>query len=75
MDITDEQIDAIFGCSPFVARRTLDKSKYEVIQALNDDWREVISDERKHCGYFSSYEDAEAARRRLHVRWVLAAAT
>lgn len=73
MKITDEQIDAIFGDSPFVARRTLDKRQYEVIQAENPDWREVITnDEPKHHGYFKSYDDAEDVRRRLHTRWVLA---
>ena len=72
MQITDEQIDAIYDESPFIARRRMDKSGYEVVQMMNDDWREVITnDPPKHCGYFATYEDAETAQRRLHVRWVL----
>jgi hypothetical protein len=72
MNITDEQIDAIFGDSPFIARRTIDKRQYEVIEALNDDWREVITnDEPRHHGFFRSYDEAETVRRQMHVRWVL----
>ena len=71
--MTDEQIDLIFGDSPFLARRTLDKKRYEVVEALNDDWRDAIScDEPRHHGYFSSFDEAETVRKRLHVRWVIA---
>ena len=74
MDITNEQIDAIFGESPFVARRTIDKTRYEVVQQTNDDWREVIGtdDDFKHHGYYQTHDEATTAQRRLHVRWVLA---
>jgi len=72
MNITDDQIDAIFDDSPFVARRTMDNCQCEVIEALNDDWREVITnDEPRHHGYFQSYDEAVTVMRRLHVRWVL----
>lgn len=73
MNITDEQIDAIFGDSPFIARRTLDKTRYEVVQKTNADWRETIGtdDDFKHLGYYQTQDEATTAQRRLHVRWVL----
>lgn len=72
MIITDEQIAAIFGDSPFVVRLTLDKRQYEIVQAMNHDWREVITNDKpKHYGYYKSHDEAEKVRRRLHTRWVL----
>ena len=73
MKITDELIDAIFGDSPFVARRKIDKSAYEVVQQTNDDWREVIGTDEdfKHWGDFETFEEAQTMMQRLHVRWVL----
>jgi hypothetical protein len=73
MKLTDGQIDAIFGDSPFVARRTMDKSRYEVVQQTNSDWRDVVgtNEDFKHCGYFKTSEKADIARQRMHVRWVL----
>ncbi|MDD5392417.1 MAG: hypothetical protein PHE17_05295 [Thiothrix sp.] len=72
MKISDAQIDAIFGDSPFIAQRTSDKRRHEVVFRQNDDWYDVITnDEPEHCGFFESYADAEKVRRRLHTRWVL----
>ena len=73
MKLTNEQIDAIFGDSPFIARRKMDKSAYEVVQQTNDDWREVIGndDDFKHHGDFRTADEARAAMQQLHVRWVL----
>ncbi len=74
-DITDDQIDAIFDDSPFVARNVLSGGAYEVVQRENADWRELITnDEPKHHGYFDTFEEAEIVRRRLHTRWVLSGA-
>jgi len=75
MNITDKQIDAIFGDSPFMARDKwesgISEKDYEVVEQQNDDWRVCISnDEPKHHGYFDTYEEAKEVRRRLHVRWV-----
>jgi hypothetical protein len=70
MDISDEQIDAIFGDSPYCARRTMDKTRYEVIRQTNADWRDVIDEDPEHCGFFSTYDEAETVRRRRHVRFV-----
>lgn len=72
MNITDEQIDEIFSRnSKFVARRSLDKSQYEVVEMMNDDWREVIADGQEVRGKFDTYEEAETLQRQLHVRYVL----
>lgn len=73
MEVSDEQIDAIFGPSPFIARRKIDKSGYEVRQQTNPDWRDVIgtNEDFVHHGDFDSQEAADKAMRRLHVRWVL----
>lgn len=75
IDLTDEQIDAIFGRSPFIARRKMDKSGYEVVQMINADWREAVGvdDDFRHCGDFATDLEALTAKRRLHVRWVLLA--
>lgn len=74
--ITNEQIDAIFGESPFVARRKIDKSGYEVVEQTNEDWREVIGtdDDFKHWCDFTTFEEAQVIQRRFHVRWVLGVA-
>ena len=73
MKLTNAQIDAIFGDSPFIARRKMDKSAYEVVQQTNADWREVIGNNNdfKHHGDFPTAEAARTAMQRLHVRWVL----
>jgi hypothetical protein len=74
-DITDDQIDAIFDDSPFVARNVLSGGAYEVVQRENADWRDLITnDEPKHHGYFDTFEEAEIVRRRLHTRWILSGA-
>lgn len=70
--LTDEQIDELFNLdSKFIARRAIDKSGYEVVEMMNDDWREVITDAKEVRGTFDTYEKAEVMQRRLHVRWVL----
>lgn len=72
MEITDEQIDRIFSrTSKFIARRAMDKGHCEVVEMMNDDWREVITGDQEVRGTFATYEEAEIAQRRLHVRWVL----
>ncbi len=73
--LTDEQIEAIFGDSPFIARRKMDKSAYEVVQQTNIDWRDCIGteDDFKHHGEFATESEARVARQRLHVRWLLEA--
>lgn len=72
LKLTDAQIDALFDESPFVARQTMDKRKYEVVQRENPDWRtHITNDKPKHHGYFDTYDEAEAVQRRLHTRWVL----
>lgn len=69
MSLTDDQIDAIFGDSPFIVRRTTDKSRFEVVE--NKLWPDAVSEVFEHHGYFATHDDAETAQRRLHVRWVL----
>lgn len=72
MNITDEQIDEIFDRnSKFIARLAMDKSHYEVVEMMNDDWREIISDDQQVHGKFATYEEAKAVQRRLHTRYVL----
>ena len=73
MEITDEQIAAIFGASPFVARRKIDKSGYEVLQQTNEDWLDTVGTDEdfQHCGDFQTEEEAVTVQQRLHVRWVL----
>jgi hypothetical protein len=71
--ITDQQIDDMFGDSPFIARRKMDKTGYEVVQNTHPDWRTHIpNDGWVHHGYFASDEDAITHKRRLHVRFILA---
>ena len=73
MDLTNKQIDEFFsGNSKFIARRAMDKTCYEVVEMMNDDWREVIDDPQEVRGTFGTYEEAETLQRRLHVRWVIA---
>jgi hypothetical protein len=72
MNITDEQIDAIFGPSQFIARETMDHSKFEVVENTHPEWRSVIPSEGwVHHGYFLKAEDAFRKQRQLHVRRVL----
>tara|TARA_R110001599_G_scaffold349173_1_gene577081 strand:- start:816 stop:1040 length:225 start_codon:yes stop_codon:yes gene_type:complete len=72
MEITNEQIREIFSRdSKFIARRSIDKSHYEVIEMMNDDWREVVTDDQKVRGEFATYEEAETVQRQLHVRHIL----
>lgn len=69
MKISTRQIDAIFGPSPFIARRTLDKTRFEVTYEPDERWRKTGPN--KHHGFFETYEIAEKHQQRLHVRWVL----
>jgi hypothetical protein len=72
MEITNEQIDRIFSRnSKFIARRALDKSHYEVVEMMNEDWEDVITDDQEVRSKFATYEEAETLQRRLHVRWIL----
>jgi hypothetical protein len=70
IELTDEQIDAFFGPSPFIARRRMDKSCYEVVEQTNEDWRECMRSVVSH-GNYATAEEADIIARRLHVRWVL----
>lgn len=72
MNLTDEQIDEFFNRnSKFIARRSENKQNYEVVEMMNDDWREAISDNQVVRATFDNFEDAEITRRRLHVRHTL----
>jgi len=72
MQITNEQIDEIFSRnSKFIARRSEEKTHYEVVEMMNDDWRDVITDDQEVRGIFPTYEEAETVQRQLHVRHAL----
>lgn len=55
--------------TPYVWRRTLDKDAYEVIRADNEDWREVVSDERTVMLRTKSSARAEQTCRELEREW------
>ena len=72
MNVTDQQIAEIFNRdSKFIARRAMCKSHYEVVEMMNDDWREVFTDDQEVRGTFATYEEAETLQRQLHVRFIL----
>ena len=71
IQLTDEQIDRIYGPSKFVTRLSTDKSGYEIVEMMNDDWPDVITDEQEVRGRFDTYDEAETVRLRMHVRFVL----
>lgn len=72
MNLTDEQIDDFFNRnSKFIARRDINKQHYEVVEMMNDDWREVINDNQVVRATFDNFEDAQITQRRLHVRHIL----
>ncbi len=56
------------GETPFIERRKMDKSGYEVVRADNADWREVISSEQTVV-FEGTFEDAREFRARCEFYW------
>ena len=67
----DDLIRACNGESPFIARRTLDKSGYEVVENTHPDWLNCIPNSGwRHHGYFGSHDEADDHKKRLHATWL-----
>ena len=75
LEITNNQIDAIYDRnSKFTARQCYEKgvlNGYEVVEMMNTDWKDTITDEQERRGKFATYDEAEKFQRQLHVRYVL----
>jgi hypothetical protein len=65
----EDMFEAMRAETPFVSRRKIDKSGYEVVRADNADWREVISGEERTVVFEGSKEDAEEFRDRCEFYW------
>jgi hypothetical protein len=66
---TEEMLDAMSQDeTPFVCRRKMDKSGYEVVRADNVDWREVISDEQTVV-FEGSSDESQAYCRSATLHW------
>lgn len=72
MEITEEQIQALMGESPFTYRRSSYGNGYEVVELTNEDWKDVIplDDEIFVRGRYSTHEEARDASERMHIKWV-----
>lgn len=55
--------------SPFVARLSMDKSCYEVVEATNEDWRDVITEDQIVRCRKPTYREAEDERDSLVALW------
>jgi hypothetical protein len=70
--ITDEQIDAILGQSPFFVQQKMRGHGYEIVQNTSPEWRTHIpNDGWVHHGDFETLESAQIHAGRLHVRFIL----
>lgn len=57
--------------SPFIYRRKLDKSAWEVVSQINEDWDECISNDIIKICDFKTLEDAEDYWSYCVSRWVV----
>ena len=69
IDPTVEMRAALEDETPFFCRRALDKSCYEVGRAMNEDWRDVISDDQTILATFKDGDEAHDHFDSLEFAW------
>lgn len=66
---TDAMREAMMGETPYLARRKMDKSGYEVIRQDHPEWRNVIAEPMTVVAEYSSGDEAEEHCERLAFEW------
>jgi hypothetical protein len=59
--------------TPYIHRRKMDKSGYEIVRQDNTDWREVIDDPITVIAEYPTSEEAEHHYDRLVIQWIWSA--
>jgi hypothetical protein len=60
--------------TPFICRRKMDKSGYEIVEQKNPDWRDVVADPMEVVAEFYNSDEAWAEHARIEAKWKFHAA-
>jgi hypothetical protein len=72
MEATEGMFEALLDDqTPFICRRKMDKSGYEIVEQKNPEWRDVVADPMDVVAEFYDSEEAWAEHARLEIKWKL----
>lgn len=66
---TDAMREAMTGQTPYLSRRKMDKSGYEVIRQDHPEWRDVVAEPMTVVAEYSNGEEAAEHCERLAFEW------